>query len=359
MDDFFAAITAKYKESLRFAEDHGILFAEMIIVQEERGDIVLGKLSVLYLSRTESLPGTGYRAHIHDYWHFSVRLSGRCERDPQNGHVPVAYCHGPGVLNDKNMAVTKISGIQVLFLVHDKILYKRLEKFPFSEIPPENLHIPVLMDFIERVYEMHPGQDYIDYAFGHYLYLLLETNERLFRSSAEHNMTDRVLDYIETHYKDPVKLEDVAAHIGRTPQHTAYLIKKTTDKTVVEHINEVRIRHACIQLAYSDEPIEQIIADCGFGNISYFYRLFKERMGTTPTRYRTSHDERDVFYQGDEAGLDVPYESTVFTYIPAAGKCVRWNTPREYLIQRKDRLTREESLCKLNTLEKREDVNDV
>ena len=317
------------------------------------------KLSVLYLSQMESLPGTGYRAHTHDYWHFSLRLSGRFERDPQNGSVPVASCHGPGVLNDKNVALTRIKGVQVLFLVHDKLLYKRLERFPFSEIPPENLHIPVLLDFIKRVYEMQPGQDYIDYAFGHYLFLLLETNEKLFRASAESNLTDRALSFIEENYRNPIRLEDVAEQIGRTPQHTAYLVKRATDKTVVEHIKEARIRHACHLLAYSDQPVEQIVAECGFGNLSYFYRVFKEQMGTTPSRYRTSHDERDVFYQGEEAGLDIPYEAPVFTYIPAAGKCVHWTTPREYLLQRIGTWRWPDDACKRNSVKQMEGTNDV
>ena len=104
--------------------------------------------------------------------------------------------------------------------------------------------------------------------------------------------------------------------------------------TVVEHVRETRIKNACRQLAYSDTPIEEVISSCGFISASYFHKVFREKVGTTPARYRTSHMVNHTFYEGEDAALDVPYTQDFFTYIPGAQKCIHWKTPREYQAQR-------------------------
>ena len=75
------------------------------------------------------------------------------------------------------------------------------------------------------------------------------------------------------------------------------------------------------------------MSDCGFISDSYFHKVFREKVGTTPNRYRTSHSVSDTFYHGEDAALDVPYEEPVFTYVPGARKCIHWRTPREYFQQ--------------------------
>ena len=104
-------------------------------------------------------------------------------------------------------------------------------------------------------------------------------------------------------------------------------------KVSVEHLKEIRIKNACKLLAYSNTPLEKIISECGFISASYFHRVFREKMGTTPNRYRTSHVVKDTFYLGDDAALDIPYNEPVYTYIPGARKCIQWKTPRDYFNQ--------------------------
>ena len=131
----------------------------------------------------------------------------------------------------------------------------------------------------------------------------------------------------------PIKLDDVANHIGRTNNHTSFLVRSVTGLTVVEHLNLVRIKNACSQLAYSSAPLEAVAAACGFRDVKYFCRVFKGIVGTTPTRYRTSHVVSDMCYSGDPMELDVPYSDSAYTYIPGARKCINWKTPLEYIKQ--------------------------
>ena len=289
-------------------------------------------ISVMYLSWIARIPGMGHYAHTHDYWHFSLVLEGRYQGE-QNTE-PRCYCRAAGELNVGAVCVENCGALNVMFLVHDKNLSRKLAVFPFSQLSGEELQIPVLMGIFDQAHELKPSQSFIDFAFGYYLHLLMES-PKMKRDELPHGegLVEKALEFIEAHYMDQIRLEDIAEHIGRTPQHTSHLVKTVTGMTPVEHIREVRIRNACQKLAYSSIPTDEIISSCGFISASYFHRVFREKMGTTPSRYRTSHMVKDTFYHGEESVLDVPHQKRTFTYVPGARKCIDWRTPREYLNQ--------------------------
>ena len=51
--------------------------------------------------------------------------------------------------------------------------------------------------------------------------------------------------------------------------------------------NEYRIKKAAILLDDSSLSVSDIAINCGFDNISYFIRKFKEYQGITPKKYRS------------------------------------------------------------------------
>jgi len=293
-------------------------------------------VSVMYLSWIARIPGMGHHAHTHDYWHFNLRPS------PQKGSaegyaLPAqATCFAPGVLNRGGLCNTPdLPGVNVMFVVHNKSLYRRLEALPIEHLSEEQLHVDTLMDIVWKVHDLNPDQDFIDFAFGYYLHLVLASYQNAGeRAERPQSLAEKALSFIEENYMKQIRLEDVAEYIGRATYHTSHLVKEATGMTVVEHVREIRIKNACRKLAYSDTPIEEIISSCGFISASYFHRVFREKVGTTPARYRTSHMVRHTFYEGEESALDIPYTQTYFTYIPGAQKCIRWKTPREYSDQK-------------------------
>jgi len=290
-------------------------------------------ISVMYLSLVSRIPGMGHHAHTHDYWHFSLRPSWS---DGDGVKRTWASCYAPGVVNKGSVCDRPDMPVyNVMFLVHDKSLFNKLESVPFHMLKEEQLHVDVLEDIVQKIHDLNPDQDFVDYAFGYYLQLVLSTCQS---SSEEHrarSLAEKALAFIEENYMNQIRLEDVANHIGRTDYHTSHLVKEVTGMTVVEHVREARIKNACRQLAYSDTPIEKIISSCGFISASYFHKVFREKVGTTPARYRTSHMVDHTYYDGEDAALDVPYTRDYFTYIPGAQKCIHWKTPREYQEQRK------------------------
>jgi AraC-like DNA-binding protein len=105
--------------------------------------------------------------------------------------------------------------------------------------------------------------------------------------------------------------------------------------TLTEYANNVRIRHACSLISYTNIPTEKILQQCGFNNIRNFNRVFMHIIGTTPARYRTTHRaEHHLQYPGNPADLITcrPKENC-FTYTVNAGKRVDWPSVYDYMTQ--------------------------
>lgn len=80
----------------------------------------------------------------------------------------------------------------------------------------------------------------------------------------------------------------LATLCDRSIEHVNRVIRKHMNCTTSELINELRLDRAARQLRMSDRSISQIAMDCGYENLGYFYRCFKQRFDQTPRRYRTS-----------------------------------------------------------------------
>lgn len=116
-------------------------------------------------------------------------------------------------------------------------------------------------------------------------------NEQL-ESSAEipmsHTLTSvaHVMAYIEKHYEKKIYTDDLAT-ISKTSLSTLQRnFKNVHGTSLSEHLNRVRIRHACSALRSSDLSIDDIAFSVGFENSNYFTKVFRKYMGNTPRVYR-------------------------------------------------------------------------
>ena len=57
--------------------------------------------------------------------------------------------------------------------------------------------------------------------------------------------------------------------------------------SAVTYVNNLRIAESCRLLLSTEEAISKIASDCGFRNISYFNRVFQDRMHQTPWQFRS------------------------------------------------------------------------
>ncbi|MGV8879401.1 MAG: AraC family transcriptional regulator [Sphingobacteriaceae bacterium] len=113
-----------------------------------------------------------------------------------------------------------------------------------------------------------------------------------FHRSADESETirlNKIYNYTLTHYKKEINLEEVASISNLSVTSFCRYFKLMTKKTYYNFLIEVRISNVCRFLIENKLPTGLICFECGFNNVSNFYRHFKKVTGVTPLEYRRKY----------------------------------------------------------------------
>ena len=113
-----------------------------------------------------------------------------------------------------------------------------------------------------------------------------DAEEKTSREIVYEERARKILQFIQEHYSEDITVEDVAAqvHISRTECFRCF--QKITGQSPKSYLNSYRIRQAMRQLETTDDSITAICFSCGFNNMSYFVKRFRESAGVSPGKYR-------------------------------------------------------------------------
>ena len=95
-----------------------------------------------------------------------------------------------------------------------------------------------------------------------------------------------ILNYIYQHHTEPITLADLAAQLHLSESRMAHVVKETCAQSFHALLIEARLRSATTLLRHSELPVADIAEQCGFNDLSRFYKRFKQKMGLTPIAYR-------------------------------------------------------------------------
>lgn len=98
-----------------------------------------------------------------------------------------------------------------------------------------------------------------------------------------------ITSHIHRHYKDNISLDQLAKVFYISPHYLSRMFKKLTGFTLVQYIQETRIKRAQELLLDTDMKIVDIIDQCGFGSISQFNRVFNNLVQCSPSQYRKNN----------------------------------------------------------------------
>jgi len=110
-------------------------------------------------------------------------------------------------------------------------------------------------------------------------------------NSDEHLLTiDRhiftVLRHMERSYTQPITLEDLSLMCNFTPSYIIRLFKETIGSTPIQYLQKLRLNAAICYLETTSLPIQEIARIAGFSDLHYFSRIFKQKMGESPSTWR-------------------------------------------------------------------------
>ncbi len=96
----------------------------------------------------------------------------------------------------------------------------------------------------------------------------------------------KIVMYIEFHMEEKLSLQQIAEQFSLNKNYLSTLFKKNTGKCLTDYIRERRIERAIILLNTTSFSIQKIADNCGFQDLNYFSRVFREQIGMSPSSYR-------------------------------------------------------------------------
>ena len=185
--------------------------------------------------------------------------------------------------------------------IYEKYILPLLEKDAFAHIQFNikkgiGLDINTLMKEIEALEDEKPiGYELEEYSLIYkvirYLYLAYQSSKQSIHTTYDANVQIQrnMTSFINEHFNSKIGLEDIA-EAGQVSKSTCIrLFHKYTGKSPIDFLNSYRLQMSAEKLVATSEQITEIAYACGFGQPSYFNRLFSKEYNMTPNQYRKQH----------------------------------------------------------------------
>lgn len=99
----------------------------------------------------------------------------------------------------------------------------------------------------------------------------------------------RLIYYILTHLHQKLTLQKLAEHFGFSPTYISHRFKEQIGTPPMQYIIRQRLLHAQYLLRTTNAPIREIAEAVGISDCSYFTKLFREQLSSTPSEYRNTY----------------------------------------------------------------------
>ena len=112
-----------------------------------------------------------------------------------------------------------------------------------------------------------------------------EKMRRYFRDNTYSKHINASKEYIYSHIKERITIEDLADSLGVSASYLSRLFKKETGITFSGYVTSLRIERAKELLRQGDKKIYEISDLVGYQTVQYFSKVFKKVEGISPREY--------------------------------------------------------------------------
>lgn len=171
----------------------------------------------------------------------------------------------------------------ILSLIENHSKHVELDLFTASEIRPL---------FRKMLYEQKSTDMYSEFAIPIYL---MQSLLILLRHQGVKEVQDandvrciQMREYIDTHYFENITAENISILFGISTRYMNDIFKKKYHDTPLQYLQKIRINRAKDLLSETDKDIVSICFEVGYETVSTFYRIFRNMVGISPNKYRTT-----------------------------------------------------------------------
>ncbi|MDD2534503.1 MAG: AraC family transcriptional regulator [Eubacteriales bacterium] len=113
----------------------------------------------------------------------------------------------------------------------------------------------------------------------------LDTQEHI----GKRDLLVEAIRHLDANFESDLQIADLAMKVFMSPQRFRKVFKDVTGMNPLDYINAIRINQAIDLLNDNSLSISEVSQRIGILDTNYFSRLFKIRIGSTPSEYRKKH----------------------------------------------------------------------
>ncbi len=174
---------------------------------------------------------------------------------------------------------------------HTRMLSASLEHYLLSDMKGTVLKCAQRMDMTERVMGLFSSKntrlqtsEVYQMIRSAYEMICSAANEK--KKSHNSNLTGQIMEYIHSKYYMPdISVSLVASEFKISESYLSQFIKEQTGESFSDHVENLRIQHACELLKTKSVSIEDIARLVGYNSAYTFRRAFKRVTGVLPTQF--------------------------------------------------------------------------
>lgn len=195
-----------------------------------------------------------------------------------------------GFKSEMNLVEQYDFPVEVAGCQDDDLLFKRMcEQHPQALLPSSNPeaydNATHMTNYVERYRDM-PLWQKMELRGG-----ILMLFSRFLRQAVPHTWTadermKRVQEFIHSHICEEIDVEELANVACVTKPYLIRLFKREFNISPIQYVNRKKVERAQLLLYTTDMPVKEVSYELGFGDHSYFIRMYRKVTGVTPQEYR-------------------------------------------------------------------------
>ncbi|WP_087018560.1 AraC family transcriptional regulator [Thaumasiovibrio subtropicus] len=149
-------------------------------------------------------------------------------------------------------------------------------------------HILEALNALAKEPKQKPMDEHLLLALLSYAHSMLAAPGESVKKRSE-NLYQGICIYIQENFHRDINRESIARRFSISPNHLSRLFRQQGHMRLADYITWVRIDRAKFMLKRYDFRLNEVSMRCGYQDVNYFFRVFKNKTGMTPSEYRASN----------------------------------------------------------------------
>lgn len=184
----------------------------------------------------------------------------------------------PGIIKEIHDEVVKGHGDQAI------ALFKKYDSL-FKTTRKEDLYMRIKQSLKERNLELNTTFTSIQTVSDWQLFLQV-SSMKMSNYYHSRQYKTQVENYIEAHFNEPLRLEQVAEAVQLSPNYFSNLFKEEFGENFSEYLTKIRMEKAKQLIEKNEFALKEIAFKVGYRDPNYFSRVFKRYFHESPTAYQ-------------------------------------------------------------------------